>query len=221
MGMHVLPRKVFDPKGLQVKYSRISTYTSQLRPVPPLLASADVASYVSTREAGAIRVHASIVRRLRIWSKGCWSQRNELGLWKTAPSRLPEEVQAPKAAIFKSAIVRGGCFRLPLKIFFRPLGAGLFCHLYPRLTAWAAFFRRFAATNSFQVSWLRTMDFFHLDSVKRVLISASESLVRQLRNFLHYGVGIALVLGNFRGEGIYVSEAGACFLEHGVAQHCY
>jgi len=142
MGIYVLPRKVFDPKGLLVKYSRISTYTTPIATVPlALLASGDVASYVSTREAGAIRVHDSIVRLLRVWSKGCSSQPNELGCGK----------------------LQHCGFR----------------------------------------------------------ISSSSASLGQLRNFLYYGVGIALVLGNFRGEGIDVSEVDACFLQHGVAQHFY
>jgi len=69
MGIQVSPRKVSDPKELRVKYSRISTYTAQIATVPPaLLASRDVASYVSAREAGALRVHDSIVRLLCVWS---------------------------------------------------------------------------------------------------------------------------------------------------------
>src|SRR5438309_7755287 len=38
---------------------------------------------------------------------------------------------------------------------------------------------------------------------------------------IYHGVGIALVLGDFRRQGVDVSEVGACFLEHGVAQHFY
>src|SRR5689334_3777281 len=91
MGIYVLPRKVFDPKELRVKSSRISAYTAQIATVLlALLTSRDVASYVSAREAGALRVHDSIVRLLCVWSKGCSSQQGEFLLWKIAMSRFPQ-----------------------------------------------------------------------------------------------------------------------------------
>ena len=46
-----------------------------------------------------------------------------------------------------------------------------------------------------------------------------QPLLRQLRNVFDDGVGVALVLGNFGGQSVDVSDSGTCFLQHGLAQH--
>src|SRR5437660_2629205 len=89
VGVHMLPCKVFDPKELQVKSSRIRSYSPQTATVVlVLLVSRDVGSRVSRPEAEGMRIHDVIVRLLRVWSKGCSSQWSELLLWKTATLRI-------------------------------------------------------------------------------------------------------------------------------------
>src|SRR5436305_10537457 len=83
VGVHILSCKVFDPKELQVKTSRIRSYSPQTATVVlVLLVSRDIGSRVSRPEAEGIRIHDVIVRLLRVWSKGCSSQRSEVALWK-------------------------------------------------------------------------------------------------------------------------------------------
>src|SRR5690348_11548467 len=108
--------------------------------------------------------------------------------------------------------------------YFAPLGLALFATCPHAL-------RR--GLHSFAASRLRTLGLsppcgyeplalFRLECAIRLLkSSASPSVLWQLRDFLHYGVGIAFVLGDFGRQGLDVSEADACFLQHGVAQHFY
>jgi hypothetical protein len=74
----------------------------------------------------------------------------------------------------------------------------------------------FCCGNSQRMGWRLLLQPLLAASSK---IFGLQPLLRQLRKLFDDGVGVALVLGNFGGQSVDVSDSGTCFLQHGLAQH--